>query len=89
MPSPTRNEPTCLIIHYLNDVGACATIPSIDAPNKSFESLEPAMKASLANERAVTRAVHNMVAIAQRENDYSTRTFLEWFVAEDPRGDEV
>ncbi len=70
------------IIHYLNEMGACATLPSIDAPANSFESLESVMKISLENEWAVTKAVHNMVAIAQREGDYSTRTFLEWFVTE-------
>ncbi len=70
------------IIRYLNEMGACAAPLSIDAPASSFESLESVMKISLENERAVTKAIHNMVAIAQREGDYSTRTFLEWFVAE-------
>ena len=70
------------IIHYLNGLGACATIPQIDAPRISFKSLESVMKASLENEQAITKTVHSMVGIAQEEGDYPTRVFLEWFVSE-------
>ena len=70
------------IIHYINEMGASATIPAIGEPVKSFESLEEVIKLSLENERAVTKAIHSMVAIAQKDGDYSTRTFLEWFVTE-------
>lgn len=70
------------IIHYLNDVGAPAAIPAIGEPARSFESLEDVIKASLENERAVTKAIQSMVAIAQKDGDYATRTFLEWFVTE-------
>ncbi len=70
------------IIHYLSDVGATATIPAIGEPARSFESLEDVIKTSLENERAVTKAVQSMVAIAQKDGDYATRTFLEWFVTE-------
>lgn len=70
------------IIHYMNDMGASATIPAIAEPAGSFESLEDVIKSSLENERMVTKAVHSMVVIAQKDGDHSTRTFLEWFVTE-------
>ena len=37
---------------------------------------------ALKNEQAVTKAIHNMVEIAQKEKDHSTYVFLEWFVNE-------
>ena len=70
------------IVHYLNDIGAGSTIPAVQAPTESFESLEHAIKTALENEQAVTRAVHDMMDLARHEKDYSTCTFLEWFVNE-------
>ena len=70
------------IIHYLNDVGAVATIPAVKAPTSSYKSLEGLIKTALKNEQAVTKAIHKMVEIAQKEKDHSTYAFLEWFVNE-------
>ena len=70
------------VIHYLNDMGATATIPSIKAPSSSFKSLEEIIKTALKNEQLVTAAIHKMVEISQKEKDHSTYAFLEWFVNE-------
>lgn len=70
------------IIHYLNDVGANATIPAIKSPIDSYKSLEGMIKTALKNEQAVTKAIHKIVEIAQKEKDHSTYAFLEWFVNE-------
>jgi len=70
------------IIHYLNDMGATANIPAIKAPANSFKSLEGILKTALKNEQIVTRAIHKMVEITQKEKDHSTYAFLEWFVNE-------
>ena len=70
------------IIHYLNDMGAVASISAIKAPAGSYKSLEGLIKTALKNEQAVTKAIHTMVDIAQKEKDHSTYAFLEWFVNE-------
>ena len=70
------------VIHYLNDMGASATIPAIKAPASSYKSLEDLIKTALKNEQTVTKAIHQMVEIAQKEKDHSTYAFLEWFVNE-------
>ena len=70
------------IVHYLNDVGATATISAIKAPANSFKSLEGILKIALKNEQTVTNAIHKMVEITQKEKDHSTYAFLEWFVNE-------
>ena len=69
-------------IHYLNDIGATATIPGTKAPSSDFKSLETMLKTALNNEQVVTKAIHNIVEIAQKEKDHSTYAFLEWFVNE-------
>lgn len=69
-------------IHYLNDVGGSAIIPATKSPANTFKSLESIIRTALNNEQIVTKAIHHMVEIAQKEKDYSTHTFLDWFVNE-------
>ncbi len=70
------------VVHYLNALGAVATIPAIKSPASSYKSLEGIIKTALKNEQTVTAAIHKMVEIAQKEKDHSTYAFLEWFVNE-------
>jgi ferritin len=70
------------IIHYLNNLGSSAVIPATKLPASSFKSLESVLKTALNGEQVVTSAIHKMVEIAQKDKDYSTYTFLEWFVNE-------
>ncbi len=70
------------IVHFLNDMGANAIIPAVKAPTSSFKSLESIIATALKNEQTVTKAIHKMVEISQKEKDHSTYAFLEWFVNE-------
>ena len=70
------------IVRYLNSLGTIATIPATRATISSYKSLEVLITTALKNEQAVTKAIHNMVEIAQKEKDHSTYVFLEWFVNE-------
>jgi ferritin len=70
------------IVHYLNSLGTITTIPATRATISSYKSLEVLINTALKNEQAVTKAIHNMVEIAQKEKDHSTYVFLEWFVNE-------
>ena len=69
-------------IHYLNNAGYEAIIPAIEKPPGSFESLEAAFQFGLQSEQKVTREIYELVDIAAKEKDYSTYTFLQWFVTE-------
>ncbi|MDH5463099.1 MAG: ferritin [Nitrosopumilus sp.] len=70
------------IVHYLNNLGVPATIPATKIPASNYKSLESVLKTALSSEQTVTNAIHKMVEIAQKEKDYSTYAFLEWFVNE-------
>ena len=70
------------IVHYLNNLGAAATIPATKIPASNFKSLESVLKTALSSEQTVTSAIHKMVEIAQKDKDHSTYAFLEWFVNE-------
>ena len=70
------------IIHYLTDMGISSVIPSTKVPSTSYKSLETIIKTALKNEQEVTKAIHKMVEISQKDKDHSTYVFLEWFVNE-------
>lgn len=69
-------------IHYLNNAGYEAIIPAIEKPPGSFQSLESAFQFGLESERKVTKEIYELVDIAAKEKDYSTYSFLQWFVTE-------
>jgi ferritin len=69
-------------IHYLNNIGGTAIIPATKSPTNTFKSLESIIQTALKNEQIVTKAIYNIVEIAQKEKDYSTHAFLDWFVNE-------
>ncbi|WP_205098138.1 ferritin [Candidatus Nitrosotenuis uzonensis] len=70
------------IVHYMNNLGVQAKIPSIKEPTSNFNSLESVFKAALKSEQSVTQAINKMVDVAQKEKDHSSYTFLQWFVTE-------
>ncbi len=69
-------------IQYVTDTGAKAIIPAIPAPIHHFNFAEDAVKLSLEQEKRVTQQVNALVHIAKEENDYTSDTFLQWFVRE-------
>ena len=80
--SDEEREHMLKVVHYLNDMGAAATIPAITEPANSYKSLEAMLKTALKSEQTVTKAIHKMVEMAQAERDHCTYAFLEWFVNE-------
>jgi ferritin len=69
-------------IHYLNGIGAESIIPAIEEPPGSFESLESTFQFGLNSEQTVTKAVYDLVDMAEKERDRSTYSFLQWFITE-------
>ena len=57
-------------------------IPAVPAPKAKFATAEEAVKMSLDWELEVTEQIHKLVALAKKENNYTTDTFLQWFVSE-------
>jgi ferritin len=51
-------------------------------PPGSIQSLESEFQFGLESERKVTKEIYELVDIAAKEKDYSTNSFLQWFVTE-------
>lgn len=70
------------ILDYLLEVGAVVALAPIAAPQADFATVVAAIDAAVEHEQLVTRQIHDLVALSEKEKDYATRSFLQWYVDE-------
>lgn len=77
-----EREHAMKLVRYLLDLGHRPTIPAVELPPAEFEGLKDIVQAALAQEQAVTAAIHELVDGALDAKDHATYQFLLWFVDE-------
>ncbi|MFW5942024.1 MAG: ferritin [Chloroflexota bacterium] len=70
------------IVHFLLETGSKPTIPATPEVRNEFDSPEDVVQMALDQEVKVTEEINNLMRIAQEEGDYTTQSFLQWFVDE-------
>jgi len=70
------------LFNYVNDTGSQAIIGEIGKPKHDFEDVREVFVLTLEHERIVTTKINELVATAFQEQDFSTFSFLQWYVAE-------
>lgn len=70
------------ILHYVEEVGGNVTLEGVSKPAAEYTSVEAIVRTALESERDITRMIGDLVALADSEKDYATRSFLNWFVDE-------
>lgn len=69
-------------VKFLNDRGGYAQLQTLDAPNAEYASVLEIFQNVLRHEEFVTAAINEIYAITIEEKDYTTGTFLQWFINE-------
>jgi ferritin len=77
-----EREHAMKFVHFLMEVGADLSIPSIPAAKTDVGTAEKAFEMSLAWEQEVTSQINAMMDLAIQEKDYASQAFLGWFVTE-------
>ncbi len=77
-----EREHAMKILHYIQEVGGDVTVGAIPKPRTDFADAKAIVQAALESEENVTRSINDLVGLAEAENDYATRSFLNWFVDE-------
>ena len=80
--SDEEREHMMKIFEYIADVDGFPLTPGISEPPRQFESVQEVFKMVYAHEQKVTKSINELIALASSENDYSTETFLQWYVTE-------
>ncbi len=68
--------------HFIIERGGRVKLATIDEPPHDFKHALGIFEETLKHEQLVTQRIHNLVALARKENDFATDNFLQWFVAE-------
>ncbi|MCD6351129.1 MAG: ferritin [Armatimonadetes bacterium] len=69
-------------LKYLMTVGAKAELKEIPRPPQEWDTPEQIVQAAYEHELYVTSRINELVALAEEEKDYATRSFLQWYVDE-------
>lgn len=67
---------------HILERGGKVELLAIEKPQATWASPLEAFKAAMAHERFITGKINELVAIAAKENDFASRTMLQWFVDE-------
>lgn len=70
------------IFDYIIDRNCHVEIPEIDKAPFKFKSVEDVFQQALAHEQKVTKLIHSLYELANKEKDYGTAVFLQWFITE-------
>ena len=67
---------------YVYDRGGRVQLKAIDQPPFEWASTLDAFQQVLEHEQKVTSLIHNLYALAVKENDYASQVMLQWYIDE-------
>jgi ferritin len=67
---------------FLNDIGGKIVLQNIEQPPYEFSDAQEIFEKALEHEKIVTQSIFAIVKAANEIGDYSTASFLQWFVNE-------
>lgn len=70
------------MIAYLVDSDEEVELPTIEAPERSWSSLQALFDRVYEMERGVTASINRLYGIAEQQGERSASAMLDWFVAE-------
>ena len=70
------------LVKYINDSGGNVKISAVKEPPAKFKSLKEIFEISFAQEAEYTKAFYKLVEISLDAKDFTTHSFLQWFVNE-------
>ena len=77
-----EREHAMRITKFIQETGGKVELEAVAKPDGKYASARAAVEAALDSEKTVTKQVHELMAAADAEKDYPTRSFLKWFVDE-------
>ncbi|MGO9754039.1 MAG: ferritin [Solirubrobacteraceae bacterium] len=71
-----------MMVRYLLDVDAAASIPGVDAPETTFADIAAPVQLALDQEKRVSDQIAALAGAAREEGDYQSEQFMQWFLKE-------
>ena len=70
------------IVKFINERGGKAIIPALPKPQEKYDSLQNVFQTLFDHETHVTNEINHIVFLCLEAKDYSTHSFMQWFVSE-------
>jgi ferritin len=70
------------LVKYVNERDGVAVIPGIETPPTDFEDVFVMFDKVLAHEKYISGSINEIVAVCIAENDFTTQSWIQWFVTE-------
>lgn len=70
------------MVKYINERGGKAVIPLMDEPPAEFGSVNDIFNKVLEHEQYISNSINEIVAKCIDEKDYTTHSWIQWFVNE-------
>jgi ferritin len=77
-----EQEHAMKFFNFIYDRGGRVELQAIDKPPFEWASPLAAFEHALEHEQKVTGLIHDLYALAGKENDYATQVMLHWFIDE-------
>jgi len=74
---------------YLLDRGGRVNLEAVAKPKAEFDSVMAVFQHALKSEENNTRSIHELYKRAVEEKDYSTQSFLKWFIDEQVEEEKI
>ncbi len=69
-------------IHYISERGGHAIVPGYEEPPKNQKGIQDMFEAVMAHEQYISASINNIIALAINEKDFTTQSWIQWFVNE-------
>ena len=83
-----ENAHAYLMIDYLHRLGEKVELKAIPQPKSDYKSILEVFEAALEHERKVTNWINDIMAVAVEEKDFSSQSFLKFFIDEQVEEEE-
>jgi len=70
------------LVHYLNDRGGYSVLKPIEQPPYQFKSLLNIFQEVSKHEQFITDSINKLYDVCQKEKDFTTANFLQWYINE-------
>ncbi len=80
--SDEEREHMMKLFHYINDRDGHAIVPALKQPPAEFKSITAVFEEVLKHEQYISQSINKLMEICVEAKDYSTQSFLQWYVNE-------
>ncbi len=70
------------LFHYVNERGGKAVVPALDQPPVDYTSVKEVFEKIYEHEKMISEKINDIADLTLQEKDYSTHTFIQWYINE-------